>query len=332
MSPAQSPRRALPLLLLVVAAAACGGNGAPPADQAQAAAGPQAKPGAPGDPMAAIEVTGFMTPESVLHDSVADVYLVSNINGTPTDKDDNGFISRVTPTGEIEQLKWIDGAAPAVTLHGPKGLAVKGDTRYVADIDCVRRFLRTSGAPAGEICFRGATFLNDIAMDVSGTLYVTDSGLNPDFSPSGTDAIWRFSPDGQTSKLQQGDSLGHPNGIAFNDQDGYVVTFGSGEIYQFGPDNKRRVVLPGASGRALDGIVFTNDGGYAFSSWGDSAVYVVTGQGATSKLLEHAEADSPADIGYDAKRNRILVPLFTPNKVVIKQIPAAPVAAPAGGG
>ena len=311
MCAAPSPRRALPLLLLV-ASAACGGGDAPPAE-------PAAEPA--GESMATIEVTGFMTPESVLHDSVADVYLVSNINGTPTDKDDNGFISRVTPAGAIEQLKWIDGTGPEVTLHAPKGLAIKGDTLYVADIDCVRRFVRTSGAPAGEICFQGATFLNDIGMDGSGTLYVTDSGLKPDFSGSGTDAIWRFSPDGQTSKLQQGDSLGRPNGIAFNEQGGYVVTFGTGEIYQFGPDNKRRTVLPGAAGRALDGIVFTKAGGYAFSSWGDTAVYLVTAQGLTEKLLEHAQAETPADIGYDAKRNRILVPLFGPNKIVIKPIP-----------
>lgn len=95
MCAAPSPRRALPLLLLV-ASAACGGGDAPPAE-------PAAEPA--GESMATIEVTGFMTPESVLHDSVADVYLVSNINGTPTDKDDNGFISRVTPAGAIEQLK-----------------------------------------------------------------------------------------------------------------------------------------------------------------------------------------------------------------------------------
>ena len=44
---------------------------------------------------AVIEVTdvGFQTPESVLHDTTADVYLVSNINGAPAEKDDNGFIS-----------------------------------------------------------------------------------------------------------------------------------------------------------------------------------------------------------------------------------------------
>jgi len=306
------------LLLLASGTAACR-DGDAPSDQTAAPAT---------DPIAVIEIAdvGFSTPEAVLHDTVADVYLVSNISGAPVAKDDDGFISRLSPEGRVEQLKWIDGTAANVTLHAPKGLVIKGDTLYVADIDCVRRFGRTTGVPAGEICFPGATFLNGLGMDGNGALYVTDSGLNADFTSSGTDALWRFTPAGQTSKLQQGDSLGRPNGVAFNDEVGFVVTFGSGEIYQFGPDNRRRTVLPGASARQLDGIVFTRDGSYLFSSWGDRAVHRVDAQGATSRLLEDVE--SPAAIGYDAKRNRVLVPLFTPNKVVIKQIPTG---TPTGG-
>ena len=63
-----------------------------------------------------IEGVGFQTPESVLYDARADVYLVSNINGNPTGVDGNGFISRVTPSGRVT-VKWIDGAAPGVTLN-----------------------------------------------------------------------------------------------------------------------------------------------------------------------------------------------------------------------
>jgi hypothetical protein len=194
----------------------------------------------------AITRVGFSTPESVIHDSVADVYLVSNIEGAPAAKDDNGFIARLSPDGYVQQLRWIDGAAQNVTLHAPKGMAISGDTLYVADIDCVRRFVRTTGATAGDICaFEGATFLNDIAVDSLGTLYVTDSGLEPDLTPSGTDAIWRFTPAGLTGKVVEGSLLGAPNGIAFRGQDGFVVTFRSGELYQIGPSNNRDIILSG---------------------------------------------------------------------------------------
>ncbi|HSN57605.1 MAG TPA: hypothetical protein VLT32_23245, partial [Candidatus Sulfomarinibacteraceae bacterium] len=59
---------------------------------------------------------GFATPESVLHEPVSDVYLVSNINGSPTGVDGNGFISRLAPDGAVLELKWIDGEAEGVTL------------------------------------------------------------------------------------------------------------------------------------------------------------------------------------------------------------------------
>jgi sugar lactone lactonase YvrE len=276
---------------------------------------------------AVIEVAdvGFMTPESVLHDAAGDVYLVSNINGAPAAKDDNGFISRLTPEGQVQLLKWITGDSANVTLHAPKGMAIRGDTLYVADIDCVKMFQRVTGAPAGEVCMQGATFLNDVGVDANGTLYVTDTGVNADFSDNNSDAVWRFTPDGQTNKLAEGNQLGGPNGIAFNGEGAFVVTFGSGEIYQIGPGGVRRNVLPGVPERQLDGIEFTNDGGYVFSSWGDRAVHRVDAMGATSLLIENVE--SPADIGYDAQRNRVLVPLFTPNRVIIKEVPATPVAA-----
>ena len=125
-----------------------------------------------------IPVGDMSTPESALHDPEADVYLVSNINGGPGDRDDNGFISRVSPDGQVLDLKWIDGADPGVTLHAPKGSAVYGDRFYVADIDVVRRFDRTSGAPLGAWAVPNAGFLNDVAVGADGTVYV---GRIPDF-------------------------------------------------------------------------------------------------------------------------------------------------------
>ena len=295
-------------LSLVASLAACGGEGDPEAAQGE---------------VIVVADVGFATPESVRHDSVADIYMVSNINGPPAEKDDNGFISRLSPDGQVEQLKWIDGAAEGVTLHAPKGMGIRGDTLYVADIDCVRRFVRTTGAPAGEICnFQGATFLNDIAVDQNGTLYVTDTGLNPDFSPSGSDAVWRFTPAGQTERIAQGERLGQPNGIAFKDQNAFIVTFGTGEIFQLGATGERLVVLPGDGNRQFDGIEFTPEGSYVYSSWGDSAVYQVDAVGATAVVLESVE--NPADIGYDATRSRVLVPLFTSNQVIIAELTPIP--------
>src|SRR2546426_6734142 len=76
---------------------------APPADSTAAVPAAPAAPATPPPPPPApaatkiMAVEGFLTPESVLHDTVQDIYFVSNINGSPTAKDNNGFISRVKP-------------------------------------------------------------------------------------------------------------------------------------------------------------------------------------------------------------------------------------------
>ena len=98
-----------------------------------------------------LEGVGFRTPESVLYDPKADLYLVANIHGDPSARDGNGFISRVSPEGQVVALKWIDGQAEGVTLNAPKGMALTGERLFVADIDVVRVFDRNNGAPLAEI-------------------------------------------------------------------------------------------------------------------------------------------------------------------------------------
>ena len=154
-------------------------------------------------------------------------------------------------------------------------------------------------------------------------LFVTDSGLNPDFSGNGSDAVWRFSPDGQSSRLTQGEQLGNPNGIAFDGETAYVTTFGSGEVYSLGTGGERRVVVaPNAPGRQLDGIAMVSEGGYIFTSWGDRALHRINVAGAQSTIMEDIE--SPADVGYDAQRNRALIPLFNGNALRFVDVPPAP--------
>src|SRR5690606_21634879 len=91
------------------------------------------------------------------------------------------------------------GGQNGVTLHAPKGMAIKGDTLFVADIDTVRMFHRETGAVLGARGVPGATFLNDIAVGPDGTVYVSDSGLRggaQGLESAGTDAVYRFGPDG----------------------------------------------------------------------------------------------------------------------------------------
>jgi DNA-binding beta-propeller fold protein YncE len=265
-----------------------------------------------------VENVGLQTPESVLHDAASDVYLVSNINGSPTAVDGNGFISRIDPSGRVLALKWIDGAKPGATLNAPKGMAVAGDVLYVSDINTVRMFDRSTGQPKGSIPIAGATFLNDVAGASDGTVYVSDSGLKPDFSPSGTDAIYRIDQAGKVTPAARGTELNHPNGIAVRPTGRLVVvTFSKpGELYAVDPAGKRENVRQMPSGQ-LDGVVVLPGGPLLISSWEASAVY--RHGGARTRVVV-SDVPSPADIGYDVKRRRVLIPLFTKNEVVIQPL------------
>ena len=67
------------------------------------------------------EVKGCASPESVATDGSH--YYVSNVGKElkPTDKDGDGFISRMDLKGENLELRFIDG------LNAPKGLLVRED-------------------------------------------------------------------------------------------------------------------------------------------------------------------------------------------------------------
>ncbi len=261
----------------------------------------------------------FQTPESVLYDSVADVYLVSNINGSPVAKDDNGFISRVAPDGHVLALKWIDGASDSVQLSAPKGSAIHGDTLFVADIDAVRLFDRTSGRQLGSRVIRGATFLNDVAAGPDGTIYFTDSGLRAagaGLASTGTDAVYRFDARGNAVAIIRGDSLGRPNGITVDASGAYVVTFGSGAAYHLDAAGLR-TAFPKPPHGQLDGIVEVAGGPFYISSWEDSSVVAVNPPSDLYTMRVHG-VPSPADIGYDTRRHRLLIPSFLTNRIEIR--------------
>ncbi len=320
--------RTIPILTTLLFLAACGGDadaGAevdPPTDTGAvdtAAATTTADTGA-----VRVADAGLQTPESVLHDADADVYLVSNINGTPLDKDGNGFIARVRPDGSVESLKWIDGTADGVRLSAPKGMAVHGDTLFVTDIDSVRVFDRTTGAYHGARGVPGATFLNDLAVGPDGTLYVSDSGLNADFSSSGTDAVYRFEGD-QPVSITEGVEIASPNGIVVADGALIVVAFGGTAVTRLRPDPEggpsTSEVIAELPGGQLDGVVRMDDGSLLVSSWETESVYRVTPDSGQAEPEVVAEGiPSPADIGWDSRRGRVLIPVFTEDRLELRPV------------
>jgi sugar lactone lactonase YvrE len=258
---------------------------------------------------------GFSTPESVLYDAEHDVYYVSNISGGPLEENGQGYISRITASDRNVESRWIDGESEEVTLNAPKGMALVGDELWVSDITTVRRFDRQSGASRGEIRIEGAMFLNDLAAADGNEAYVSDSGLRASadgFEPTGTDAVYRIGRDGSVERIASGQDLNRPNGLAVRNSEVWVVTFGADELYRLDDGAKADVQnLPAGS---LDGLVVLDDGSVLVSSWEAGAVFRGR-DGSFETVIENI--DSPADIGYDTRRNLVLVPHFMDDQISI---------------
>jgi hypothetical protein len=246
-----------------------------------------------------VEDVGLQRPVSAIHDSVGDVYLVGN---TPVGAD--AFVARVTPRGHVQTLRWIDAGADGVRLVAPAGMALRGDTLYVADGECIRMFRRAGGEPAGTICPPGAAALNDVAVDPRGRVYVSDaaSGVVHSIDTAGFVEVARDPALEQNGGLSAG-ARG-------------VFVAGAG-LYQLTPDGLRIVVRDGD--KRLGGIVFTRNGSFAFSNRSDNTVVFVEAidngtRGAVWTLAN--DMPSAGDLGYDARRERILIPQTDRDRLV----------------
>jgi len=305
---------------VTLAAAACGRD----KDAAKTAQhGPVVDSTAPGR---TATVTGFKTPESVRYDSANDVFYVSNINGSPLAKDDNGFISRMKPDGTIDSLELIAGGRGGVTLNAPKGLALIGDTLWVADIDAVRAFNVHTGATVATVDLSSyhALFLNDICVGGDGALYVTDTGIQPSgggMAPvAGSQRIFRIDASHRATIALASDSLHWPNGITW-DKSGkrfIVVPYDKvPQILAWRPGTPQPVTIGFGSGQ-YDGVEILADRRLIVTSWADSTVSIRDGN-----VREAIRGlPSPADIGIDTRRMHIAVPLLTKDRVEIITIPA----------
>ena len=270
-------------------------------------------------------ITGFQTPESVKWDAASGYWFVSNINGQAPAKDGNGFISRLTKDGTVDSLHFISGGKNGVTLNGPKGIAIIGDTLFVADIDVIRAFNKTTGAPihSWDVSKQGAKFLNDVAVTPNGDVYVSDTQIafNADGSTShtGTDRIFMISHDRKSANIAiQSDSLGRPNGLVWDPKNNrfIVLAFGTNAIHAWTPGSKTVTTIATGPGQ-FDGAEITSDGRILVTSWADSSVSAINGSTMTHVVTG---VEAPADIGLDPARGLLAVPLFNKGQVELWQL------------
>jgi hypothetical protein len=240
-------------------------------------------------------------PESVFYDDLKQVIYVSNVTGSPSDKDDSGFLSKLSPDGKIIVLKWVTG------LHSPKGIGVIGNLLYVSDIDRVAEIDIEAGKINRMIEIAGSGFLNDIATDAQGNVYVSDS-------EKGTIHVIR---QGKPELLVKSDKLGGINGLLVYEgsllagvRDRVVsVHLKSGEITDF-------ILETGG----IDGLVSDGKGNFLISDW-QGRIHLINPKVVKEKLSDTTPAKvNAADIDYIISKKLLLVPTFSANTVAAYEL------------
>ncbi len=240
--------------------------------------------------------TLLKTCESVLFDEEKMILYVSNIDGNPGAKDGKGSIGTVGLDGKIQNANWIAG------LNAPKGMALYKGTLWVSDIDELLSIDVNSSMITSRIKIDGAIFLNDVAVDKKGIVYVSDSRTRMVHRVEGT----------AVSTYLDSTVLKGPNGLLTHGDDLYVLD--QGTLYEVERKMKAEKVAEGME-RDTDGIEPVGNNEFIVSCWGGT-VYLVKEKKAPVKLLDtRAEKINSADIGYDRKNKTVYIPTFFKNSV-----------------
>lgn len=262
-------------------------------------------------------------PESVAFSPKQNVLFVSNINGNPTQKDQNGFISKVSPTnGSIVELRWVTG------LNAPKGIAISnnGNRLYVSDINDLVEIDIDSGKILKRYNAQASAFLNDVASDNQGNIYVSDTITNSIYKLNATDTSVNGS-----SSLQawlQSPQLNGPNGLHVDNTKGKLIVASLGKMSKPGAgievvDLKSKTVTAlGKEGTTspfggLDGI--ESDAAeklYYVTDNPAGKLFVVNADGTGYRVLMDLHTHGAADLGLIPAQGTIIIPIMQDNKLI----------------
>jgi sugar lactone lactonase YvrE len=280
---------------------------------ATAAAIMLATPSVAAEPSEVWRAEGLSNPESALLDPAANILYVSNVAGEPAAKDGKGFISKLSPDGKIVTLEW------ATQLNGPKGMALVGERLYVSDIDRLVAIHTKSGAVSNVWPAAGAQFLNDVAADEQGRIFVSDMATN---------TIWLLDGDSFSVWLEDA-KLENPNGLKVAGDKLIIASWGKmepdwstkvpGHLLAVDIASKTITDLgdPAPVGN-LDGLEPDGAGGWYISDWLAGGLYHAGPDGKATQIMDLAQGS--ADLGLIPDAKLLLVPMMIDGTVVAYKV------------
>ena len=244
------------------------------------------------------------TPESVLYCPKGDFLFVSNINGQPLEKDNNGFISKIDTNGNIIELKWVEG------LNAPKGMGIANGKLFVTDIDQLVIIDIDSAKIIETIPIENAKFLNDIAIDNNNNVYITDSN---------NDLIYKYNQDSVVVFAQ---GLKGANGL-YIDQDSLLYVGCSDRLALINLNNAQVETVVEVNSKMIDGLkrVCFRKLKFVTTDWyGTTYLLNITDNQIDTLLYFADEKKNTADVEFIAKNRLVFVPTFFSNTVEIYKL------------
>jgi len=247
----------------------------------------------------------FKTSESVLYDPKRDVLYVTNFDqfnmGNPKATQ---YISKLSLKGEIIVKKWIDG------LNHPLGMTIYKNKLYVAERKKVAVIDMTKGVILKRFPVKGSIFLNDIAVDRKGKIYISDSRKNVIWKSKGEDfEEWLTGPE-----------ISGPNVLYIQKNKLLIGNSGDQQLKAIDISNKSITTLAHFPKGFIDGIRSDGNGNLLVSLW-KGKIYRVSMDGKIKLILHTVNKGLySADFEYIPKKKMLIVPAFHANKVVAYKI------------
>ncbi len=255
----------------------------------------------------------FEQPESIAFDAKNTQLFVSNINGDGTDADGNGYISLLSLDGKVIDLHWLEG------LNAPKGLSIIGNNLYIADINQLvvvdiknKKIIQRYSAPK-------AKFLNDVAADKKGNIYV---------SAFLTNTLYRLA-DNKFEVWIKSDALEVPNGLLVEGNQLILANWGvmtdgfatavAGHLKTINIDSKKITSLGDKTPVGnLDGLESDGNGNYLVTDWMSGKLLHIAPTGISTTLLTLEQGSADHIVLHE--QGLVIIPMMLSGKVIAYKI------------
>lgn len=264
-------------------------------------------------PLWQLSDSAIVNPEGTYYYPEDNIIFVSSVVGDELEKDGEGWISLVSPEGELLDPKWVEG------FNAPHGMRSYQDQLWVADIDELVVIDIPSATILSRIPISGAEFLNDVAISEAGQVFVSDTLTNHIYV---VDALDESYP---VNIFAEGVTLESPNGL-FVDGDQLLVagwgnitdpvTFDTdvpGNFYALNLNSAQKQPITTSPLGNLDGIEQDAQGNFIVSDYTAGTISVINpldGQ----PYLWVSDLESSADISF-LPEGLVVVPSLTANTV-----------------